>query len=152
MKYPFIIQKTDRNYAAAAAQFPTLATHEDRAELERLMAEQLALALLAYEDDGTSTPAPLGEAEIDLSDYEGEPLEIAWVEPATVNPVSLEIERVIRAAGLSEAEVARRMGTSRAAMTRITDPFYWGHTLATLNNLALTLDRTLEVTLKPKAA
>jgi hypothetical protein len=33
---------------------------------------------------------------------------------------------------LSEAEAARRMGTSRAALTRITDPFYWGHSFSML--------------------
>jgi antitoxin HicB len=152
MKYPFFMQKTERNYAATAVQFPTLATHTDRSELERLMAEGLALQLHDYTERGEQAPAPLAEKELDLSDYEGEDVEVVWVEPAKLNPVSLELDRAIRAAGLSEAEVARRTGTSRAAMTRVTNPFYWGHSLNTLRKLADALGVQLEVSLKARAA
>ncbi|MDQ3458996.1 MAG: type II toxin-antitoxin system HicB family antitoxin [Deinococcota bacterium] len=153
MKYPFVIEKAPRNYAGFFPDIPGVATAKTKEELKERMAEVLALTLDELRASAAAIPAPTPLDKLDVSEYEPEePFEIAEVEPAPMNPVSLEIERAIRAAGLSESEVARRIGTSRAAMTRITNPFYWGHSLSTLHKLADALGAQLEVSLRPRAA
>lgn len=70
---------------------------------------------------------------------------VELLEPAPLNPASLEVERVIMASGLSDSEVARRMGTSPAAIARLQDPFYWGQSLTTLRRLGEVLGEPLQV-------
>lgn len=86
---------------------------------------------------------------LDLSDYhdEGEDPEIVYVEPAPVSVVSVAIERALREAGLSYAELARRMSVPRSVVTRITNPFYFGHTTRTLRSAAQALGREVHVSL-----
>jgi predicted RNase H-like HicB family nuclease len=154
MKYSVVVERGARSYGAFAPDIPgAVGLGDSREEALASVAQSLALQLLDLAERGLEPPPPSDPAALELSAFEPEePFEIVVIEPAPTNPVSLEIERAIRETGLSEADVARRMGTSRAAMTRITDPFYWGHSLRTLTKLAKALDAELEIQLKPKAA
>lgn len=148
MKYPFIIEPAAGNLAAGAVQFTTLATAADRRKLERLMAEQLALVLHDYAEKGEAPPAPVDAGEVDLSDYE-EGSEVVYVEPAPLNPVALTIEAKLKQQGINQSELARRMGVPRSVVSRLTNPFYWGHSLKSLNEVARALRTQLEVGFVP---
>lgn len=146
MKYPFAVQQTENNYAASALGFPALATAQDYFKLERLMSEQLALMLFEAQRVGDALEPP---AELDLSDYEGEEVKVVYVSPAPMNPVSLELEEAIRRSGLTQKEVAKRAKTSEAAVSRLTNPFYFGHSVGILRRVAEALGERLEVRFSP---
>jgi ribosome-binding protein aMBF1 (putative translation factor) len=55
------------------------------------------------------------------------------------------------AAGLTQQELARRVGTPQSVMARMEDADYEGHTLKMLNRIAAALDRKVEVRLVPAA-
>jgi antitoxin HicB len=67
------------------------------------------------------------------------------IEPASVNPVSLEVVRVIQGARVSKAEIAKRMGTTQSVLSRLSDPEYAGHTVGVLQRLAEATDTKLKV-------
>lgn len=153
MNYPVVVEQGVGNYGAFAPDIPgAVGVGDSREEVLESVAQGMALQLLDLAERGLEAPQPSDPSTLDLSEFEPEePFEVVMQEPAPMNPVSLLIERAIAEAGLSEAEVARRAGTSRAAMTRITDPFYWGHSLSTLNKIAAALGKRLEVDFKTAA-
>jgi len=53
------------------------------------------------------------------------------------------------AAGLTQAELAARVGTRQSAIARLEDADYEGHTLTMLTRIAQALDRRVEVRLVP---
>jgi len=113
-----------------------------REEALRALQEALAFYLAHLEVEGRPLPEPPAEApppEAGLS------MELVWLRPAPVNPVSLEIEQMMRARGLKRSELARRLGVTPAAVTRLLDPLYFGHSLATLRRVAEALDSDLDV-------
>ena len=72
-------------------------------------------------------------------------LSTVMVEPATVNPVSLEVARVLQQAGSSKAEIAARMGTIPSVLSRLSDPEYAGHTVGALQRLAAATGTKLKI-------
>jgi transcriptional regulator with XRE-family HTH domain len=48
-------------------------------------------------------------------------------------------------AGLSQAELARRVGTTQSVISRLEDADYEGHSLAMLNRIAVALKRRVEI-------
>ena len=58
-----------------------------------------------------------------------------------------EIRRAMRSAGISQAEMARRMKTSRAVVRRLLDEKDPSVTLATINRAALALGKQVELRL-----
>lgn len=147
MTYLAILEKGEHNYSAFVPDVSgAVGVGATREKTLRSVAEGLVLMLHDLAERGMNAPTPTPREHLDAAVYEAEePYEIVEVAPTAMNPVSLEIERAIAATGLSEAEVARRMGTSRAAMSRITNPFYFGHSLNTLRRLAEALGMELEV-------
>lgn len=145
--YPVIISQGERNLSASAPDLPgCIAVGETGDEIERLMGEAMALHLLGLDEDGTARPEPTrpGRLAAPLKPHQ----RLTWLEPAPTNPVSLGIERAVRQSGLSGAEVARRLGTTRSVLSRLTDPFYWGHSLDSLRRLARALGGEVEVRVK----
>jgi DNA-binding Xre family transcriptional regulator len=59
--------------------------------------------------------------------------------------IAFRIAEEMKARGLSKSEMARRMGTSRAALERLLDPANPSVTLATLERAATALGATLKV-------
>ncbi len=51
--------------------------------------------------------------------------------------------------GLSQAELARRVGTTQSAISRLEDADYEGHSLAMLNRIAAALERRVEIRFVP---
>lgn len=108
------------------------------------MAEQLALELRNYAEGNELPPAPLSKSDIDLSDYEAGSV-VLYIEPAPLNPVSLTLAAELKRLGVKSSELARRLGTSRSVVSRLTNPFYWGHSVKTLNRVAEVLGAELKV-------
>lgn len=68
--------------------------------------------------------------------------------PLEADPVSAEVVGAIRASGLTQAEIARRMGTQQPQVARLADPNYHGHSLDSLRKLAAALGLEVEVRLR----
>lgn len=69
----------------------------------------------------------------------------AATEVATKRVLAWELGELMAAEGLSKAELARRMGTSRSSLERLLDPDNEAVTLATLRKGARALGRRVEV-------
>jgi len=70
--------------------------------------------------------------------------------------VSLEAAQLVydmrTAAGLSQRELAKRVGTTASVICRLEDADYHGHTLALLNRIASALGRQIELRAVPREA
>ena len=111
--------------------------------------ESLAVMLADLEARGEPLPAPTPRDRLD-SEFGPEPYHFALVEPLTLSPVSLAIEGALKRSDISKAELARRMNIPRSTASRITDPFYWGHSSDTLRRVAEALNADMRVTFQPK--
>jgi ribosome-binding protein aMBF1 (putative translation factor) len=73
------------------------------------------------------------------------------VEEETLNArVAQMIYDARTAAGLSQAELAKRIGTQQPAIARLEDADYEGHSLSMLAKVATALGARLEVKIAPK--
>ena len=54
------------------------------------------------------------------------------------------------AAGLTQKELARRIGTSQSVIARLEDADYKGHSLSMLRRIADALDLAVDINLRPK--
>ncbi|QFP76303.1 helix-turn-helix transcriptional regulator [Deinococcus sp. AJ005] len=149
--YLTIISSGERNWNALVPELNCIVTAPNREELLKLTRESIAVAL---EDVPAVSPtvnsvadiSPGVRAELDGSE------EILFLNPASMNPVSLEIEQTLNAAGVSQAELARRIGSSRSAVNRLVNPFYWGHSLDVLRRVAEALNTEVQVKFAAKAS
>ena len=74
-------------------------------------------------------------------------------EEALVNVKAAQLLYDMRtAAGLSQRELARRVGTTASVICRLEDADYSGHTLQMLNRIASALGRRIELHAVPKEA
>lgn len=145
MAYLTIINKGPNNWGALTPELHCVGTAKTREALIEQASEAIALALEEAPHEATISSLEQVDAEIraDLpEDYE-----VVFLEPAPMNPVSVEVERAIAASGLSYREVARRMETGHAAISRMTNPFYWGHSVSALRKLAEVLGLKVELKL-----
>src|SRR3989454_6212636 len=82
--------------------------------------------------------------------YEGRPERLAALEEERANA---EIARKIYAlrskAGLTQRQLAKRVGTSASAICRLEDADYEGHSLAMLRRIAAALDKRVEIRFLP---
>lgn len=84
----------------------------------------------------------------DFDDFLAEEGILAEVEAVAVKRVlAWQIEQEMKQKNLSKTEMARRMGTSRAALDRLLDPKNTSVTLQTLSKAAQTLGKRLQVSL-----
>jgi len=70
-------------------------------------------------------------------------------------PPIIVAEQLIRARqekGLTQAELAKLVGTCQPVISKLESGSYHRYTLRTLEKVAEVLDRTVEITFKPKAA
>ena len=85
------------------------------------------------------------------SDFEDFLREEGRLEEATAVAIkrvlAWEIQRAMQAAGISQAEMARRMKTSRAVVRRLLDEKDPSITLATISRAALALGKQIELRL-----
>ena len=64
--------------------------------------------------------------------------------------VGSRIYQLRQQAGLSQAELARRVGTTQSVISRLEDADYEGHSLALLNRIAAAVDQRVEIRFVPK--
>jgi transcriptional regulator with XRE-family HTH domain len=64
--------------------------------------------------------------------------------------VALQIAALREKAGLSQKELARRLGTSQQQVSRLESPAYEGHSLSMLRRVAEVLGATIRVTVAPQ--
>lgn len=149
--YPFALVRTGTGFSAGALQFAAAATAPTREALLARLAELVALHLAAARVAEVDAAPPLDPTRLDLTHYEAEGLapDVVYVAPAAISEPSVAIARALRADGVSQAELARRMAIPRSVVTRLTDPLYFGHTTRTLRRVAEALGRHLRVSLDP---
>ena len=63
--------------------------------------------------------------------------------------VAHKIYGLREAAGLTQAQLAQRIGTSRTVISRLEDADYEGHSLALLSRIAAALDQRVEIRFVP---
>jgi len=63
--------------------------------------------------------------------------------------VACKIHHLRMQAGLSQAELARRVGTTQSVISRLEDADYEGHSLAMLNRIAAAMERRVEIHFVP---
>jgi ribosome-binding protein aMBF1 (putative translation factor) len=82
-----------------------------------------------------------------------DPKKQADYEEALVNVKAAQLLYDMRAgAGLSQRELARRVGTTASVICRLEDADYSGHTLQMLNRIASALGRRIELHAVPREA
>ncbi len=64
--------------------------------------------------------------------------------------VTLQIAALRRQAGLSQKDLARRLGISQQQISRIESPGYEGHSLSTLRRVAKVLNARVRVVFEPE--
>ena len=84
----------------------------------------------------------------DFDDFLAEEGILAEVEAVAVKRVlAYQVEQEMKQRNLSKTEMARRMGTSRAALDRLLDPKNPSINLQTLSKAAQTLGKRLQISL-----
>jgi DNA-binding Xre family transcriptional regulator len=82
----------------------------------------------------------------DFDDFLAEEGLLVEVEAVAVKRVlAYQVEQEMKQRNLSKTEMARRMGTSRAALNRLLDPKNTSITLQTLSKVAQTLGKRLQI-------
>ena len=82
--------------------------------------------------------------------YEGKPHRIAALEVARAqDEVAHKIYQLRTEAGLSQRELAQRVGTTASVICRLEDADYEGHSLAMLRRIATALNRRIEIRFVP---
>lgn len=131
-RYLAVMRQNSKNWSGFFPDLPgTAATGPDKETLLVRLSEVLALHILGMQEDGEEIPTPSSYSDDHLKDeYEG--FESAWIDAAPINPVSLEIGRVINESGKSLRELGKETGIGYSVLSRLQDPFYWGHSMKSL--------------------
>jgi DNA-binding XRE family transcriptional regulator len=80
--------------------------------------------------------------------FEGKPEMLAMLEEARVeDEIARKIYALRTKAGLSQRALAKLVGTSAAAICRLEEADYEGHSMAMLNRIAEALDKRVEIRL-----
>ena len=66
--------------------------------------------------------------------------------------VAQKIYHLRHQAGLSQAQLANRVGTTQSVISRLEDADYQGHSLAMLNRVAAAVERRVEIRFVPRKA
>jgi len=64
--------------------------------------------------------------------------------------IALKLASLRKASGLSQKELARRVGTSQQQISRLESPSYEGHSLSMLRRVADVLGANIQVEIQPK--
>ena len=88
--------------------------------------------------------------------YAGRPKRVTALEEARVNDaVARKIRELRIETGLTQRQLAKRVGTAASVICLLEDAEYEGHSMAMLNRIAAALTRAVEirfVPIKPKSA
>jgi ribosome-binding protein aMBF1 (putative translation factor) len=64
--------------------------------------------------------------------------------------IGSQIYQLREKAGLSQAQLAKRVGTTQSVISRLEDADYEGHSLAMLNRIAAAVEQRVEIRFVPK--
>lgn len=132
LKFMAVVHDNGKNWSGFFPDLPgAVATGGDKEQLISHLSEVLALHLLDMREDGEDIPTPRSHLDARAADRypDHQYVEIA---EAMVNPVSLEIGRVISETGKSLRQLGEEKGIGYSVLSRLQDPFYWGHSLKSL--------------------
>ena len=74
----------------------------------------------------------------------------AFEEEVANREVAQSIYELRQRAGISQAELAKRIGTTQSVISRLEDADYEGHSLAMLNRIAAAVERRVEIRFVPR--
>ena len=95
----------------------------------------------------TTTDAPKILADIAGHDPKRQQ---AFEEAVANREVAQRIYELRQQAGLSQTELAKRVGTTQSVISRLEDADYEGHSLAMLNRIAAAVERRVEIRFLPR--
>lgn len=72
-----------------------------------------------------------------------------YLEAAIEQGIAWQIRAIRKARGLTQAQIAERLGTQQSAVSRLEDPDYGGHSIDTLVKLAHVFDCALSLKFIP---
>jgi ribosome-binding protein aMBF1 (putative translation factor) len=82
--------------------------------------------------------------------FEGRPDRLAELEEARANDeIARKIYQLRTAAGLSQRQLAKRVGATASVICRLEDADYEGHSLSMLRRIAAALNRRVEIRFPP---
>lgn len=82
--------------------------------------------------------------------FEGKPERLAELEEERANAeVSRKIYRLREAAGLTQVQLAKVVGTTPSVISRLEDADYEGHSLSMLRRIAAALNKQVEIRFVP---
>jgi transcriptional regulator with XRE-family HTH domain len=148
MKYLALSGKStdaDNWIAWFADDLPAVATGSSRADAVKRLHDMLTDAYSSVK--GTVKPHAQSLEDVDAETLEGvEQIQSAWLELGYINPMAPVIFEAMNQAGVGPAEIARRMGISRAAASKLLDPNRTSpYSLDTLERIATALEMRLEM-------
>lgn len=92
------------------------------------------------------TPTPDAVDILHRRYFEGKPERIAELEEARANDdVARQIHALREKAGLTQAALAKLVGTTASVICRLEDADYEGHSLTMLRRIAAALDRHVKI-------
>jgi ribosome-binding protein aMBF1 (putative translation factor) len=74
----------------------------------------------------------------------------AFEEAVANREVAQRIYELREQAGLSQTELAKRVGTTQSVISRLEDADYEGHSLAMLNRIAAAVERRVDIRFLPR--
>ena len=97
----------------------------------------------------------MARTEIDFDDYLQERMKSpefarGFREARERSEIALQIAKLRELLGLTQTELAARVGTSQQTISRLENPDYRGHSLRTLRRIADALDARVEVRIVPR--
>jgi ribosome-binding protein aMBF1 (putative translation factor) len=82
--------------------------------------------------------------------YQGRPSRLRRLEEARANEeIARRIRELRTAAGLTQAQLAKLIGTTASVICRLEDAGYEGHSLAMLRRIGAALDQRVEIRFVP---
>lgn len=85
--------------------------------------------------------------------YEGRPKRLAALESERQNAaIARKLYALRTRAGLTQTQLARRVGTTTSVISRLENADYEGHSLSMLRRVAAALDRNINVTFSRRTA
>lgn len=83
--------------------------------------------------------------------YQGKPERIAQLEQARLEEdLARRIHDLREQAGLTQARLAKMIGTTESVISRLEDSDYKGHSLAMLRRIAQALNKSIEIRFVPR--
>lgn len=150
MAFLTIISDGERSWGYLIPELNVVGTAPNRDAALTRAREALAWALEDHPYAATITD--LNQVDADIRAEVPAHAEILHLEPAPMNPISVQIEQAIARARMTQADLARAMATSRSAVNRMINPFYWGHSLDLLRRVAEATHTQLHVTFDPQSS